>query len=303
MNLQQLSTFCKVLSEGSMTAAAERLLLTQPAVSQQIRSLEEELGVSLLVRGGVRKVRPSVQGQLLYDYAKRILHLTQQAEISVQSVSGDMSGDLRIGTTNSFGLHFISPVVGLFLKHNCQLSLNLSYGSANEIIVSMRKGELDMAILPDLKVEFGVELDRYSSRFFLEDEIWLVGSTKDVTLPNRIESLKSFNTKPIAALIRSYPSFNRLLRLKFKELGIKVKPVFETDNVGTLKRVVESGLGWAFMPAHSIRKQVRTRRLSRIYVDDLKHSVNIKLYWLKDKMIEKKAETFFRAIFQQNITM
>ena len=63
MNLQQLTTFCKVLSEGSMTAAAEKLFLTQPAVSQQIRALEDEMGVSLLVRG-VRQVKPTMQGQL-----------------------------------------------------------------------------------------------------------------------------------------------------------------------------------------------------------------------------------------------
>lgn len=299
MNFQQLTTFCKVLSEGSMTAAADRLLLTQPAVSQQIRSLEDELGVPLLVRG-VRKVRPSVQGQLLYDYAKRILHLTQQAEVSIQSVSGEMQGDLRVGTTNSFGLHFISPVIGLFLRHNQHLSLNLSYGSTNELIASMRKGDLDMAVLPDLKTEFGVELDRYASRFVMEDEMWLVGSTKDVTLPTRIDALKVFNTRPIAALIQSYPSFNRLLKKRFKEMAMNIKPVFETDNVGTLKRVVESGLGWAFMPAHSIRKQVRTRRLSRVHVGDLKYAVNINLYWVKEESVAKKAETFFRAICQQH---
>lgn len=62
MNLQQLTTFCTVLSEGSMTAAADKLFLTQPAVSQQIRNLEEELAVDLLVRG-VRQVKPTLKGK------------------------------------------------------------------------------------------------------------------------------------------------------------------------------------------------------------------------------------------------
>ncbi len=84
MNLQQLTTFCTVLAEGSMTAAAEKLFLTQPAVSQQIRNLEEEMGVDLLVRG-VRQLKPTLQGQILYDYAKRILHLTQQAQVAIQN--------------------------------------------------------------------------------------------------------------------------------------------------------------------------------------------------------------------------
>src|SRR6185312_17465955 len=121
-NLQQLTTFCTVLSEGSMTAAAEKLFLTQPAVSQQIRNLEEEMRVDLLVRG-VRQVKPTLQGQLLYDYAKRILHLTQQAEVAIQTISQEMVGDLRLGTLNSIGLYLISPIVGLFLKHNSKLRL------------------------------------------------------------------------------------------------------------------------------------------------------------------------------------
>ena len=91
MNLQQLTTFCTVLSEGSMTAAADKLYLTQPAVSQQIRNLEDELGVELLERG-VRRVKATLQGQLLYDYAKRILNLTQQAEVAIQTMSQEVAG-------------------------------------------------------------------------------------------------------------------------------------------------------------------------------------------------------------------
>ena len=184
---------------------------------------------------------------------------------------------------------------------NGKLQLKLTYGNADEIISSMRKGDLDMAILPDLKTEYGVEFDRYASKFILEDEVWLVGSGKDASMPTQITDLKDFGSRPVAALIQSYPGFHKLLEKKLKEIGTQVDPVFETDNVGTLKRVVESGLGWGFMPAHSIRKQVRTRRLTHVHVDDLKYSVNINLYWLKGAGIEKKAETFFRAIHQQTI--
>ena len=70
MNLQQLTTFCTVLSEGSMTAAADKLFLTQPAVSQQIRNLEEELGVNLLERG-VRKVKATLQGNCSLTMQRR----------------------------------------------------------------------------------------------------------------------------------------------------------------------------------------------------------------------------------------
>src|SRR5687767_5540419 len=113
MNLQQLTTFIAVLNEKSMTAAAQKLFLTQSAVSQQIRQLEDELGIELLVRG-VRQVTPTPSGEVLLDYAKRIQFLVQQAELAVQTVGAEVKGPLRIGTLNSIGLHLISPTFGLF---------------------------------------------------------------------------------------------------------------------------------------------------------------------------------------------
>jgi len=297
VNLQQLSTFCQVISEGSMTAAAEKLSLTQPAVSQQIRSLEDELGVPLLVRG-LRQVKPSMQGQLLYDYAKKILYLTQQAEVAIHSMSDDLAGEIKIGTTSAFGLHLVSPVVGLFLKHNSNLNLKLVYGSAEQIIAEMKRVAIDMAILPDLKNEYGIQFDRYESRYVMQDEIWLAGSTKDATLPETSQ-LKDLGTRPLIVDSSVYPGFKRLLEQKMAQLKMQIKPIFESDNVGTLKRVIEAGVGWGFLPAHSIRKQVRTRRLNHVHMPEVKYSVDVNLYSLKEPGIKPMAETFYRAIQQQ----
>jgi len=300
MNLQQLITFCRVLSEGSMTAAAEKLRLTQPAVSQQIRALEDELGVPLLVRG-VRNVKPSMQGQILYDYAKKILHLTQQAESAIHTLSQEISGEIRLGTTNAFGLHLVSPVVGLFLKHNSKLSLKLVYGSAEQVVSEMRKGSLDMAILPNLKKEFGVEFDRYEEQFLLSDEMWLVGASRDAGLPSKI-SLGELGARSVVVDASAYPGFKKLLQSRLESGKIPLQPVFESDNVGTLKRVVESGVGWGFLPAHSIRKQVRMRRLTHVHVEDLSYATTIHLYSVRSPAIKKVADVFFRAIEQQALT-
>lgn len=297
MNLQQLSTFCRVISEGSMTAAAEKLNLTQPAVSQQIRALEEELGVNLLVRG-VRNVKASMQGQLLYDYAKKILHLTQQAEVAIHSISQELSGDIRIGTTSAFGLQLVSPVVGLFLKHNSNLSLKLVYGSAEQIISEMRKGSIDMAILPDLKKEYGIEFDRYDERFIMLDEVWLVGSARDATLGETAQ-VTDLLSRPLVMDSSTYPGFRRSYEAKCNAQKVNIKPTFECDNVGTLKRVIENGVGWGFMPAFSIRKQVKTRRLIRVHMDELKYSVNVNLYTMRSPGVKAMSDSFFRAIQQQ----
>lgn len=297
MNLQQLTTFCTVMSEGSMTAAAEKLFLTQPAVSQQIRNLEDELGVELLVRG-VRQVKATLQGQILYDYAKRILHLTQQAQVAIQTMSQEVSGHLRVGTLNSLGLYLVSPIIGMFLKHNSRLRIKLSYGLGDKIINEMRTNAVDVAILPEMKSEFGIEFPDFEKRLLFKDEMWLAASGRDTSLPSSID-FKQFTMRPIVAFTEHYPGFRSALDRKLAESKQVIAPVFETENVGTLKRAIESGLGWGFLPSHAIRKQVRTGRIAQIQVDDLKYSVNVNLYYRKDAKTEQMYETFFQALHQQ----
>jgi DNA-binding transcriptional LysR family regulator len=299
MNLQQLTTFCTVLSEGSMTAAAEKLLLTQPAVSQQIRNLEDELGVDLLVRG-VRQVKPTLQGQILFDYAKRILHLTQQAQVAIQTMSQEVSGHLRLGTLNSIGLYLVSPIVGMFLKHNSKLQIKVVYGTGEKIISDMRNNLVDMVILPDSKTEYGIEFPDFEKRFLFRDEMWLVGSGRDTTLPANCD-MKNYTAKAIVTYTDRYPGFRQVMERKLQDLKIETQPVFETDNVGTLKRVIESGLGWGFLPAHAIRKQVRAGRMTQVQVDDLKYATSVNLYYRRDAKSAQLYETFFKALQQQAI--
>jgi DNA-binding transcriptional LysR family regulator len=282
-----------------MTAAAEKLLLTQPAVSQQIRNLEEELKAELLVRG-TRQVKPTLQGQILFDYAKRILHLTSQAEVAIQTMSQEVVGHVRIGTFNSIGLYLVSPIIGMFLKHNSQLQIKLVYGSGEKIIGDMRNNLLDVVILPELKTEYGIEFPDFEKRFLFKDEMWLVGSGRDTSLPSSIDA-RAYTSKPIISFTEKYPGFRQLLDRKLTEAKADFIPVFETDNVGTLKRVIESGLGWGFLPSHSIKKQVRAGRMSQVQVEDIKYSVNINMYCRKNTANEAMYDVFYKALQQQSL--
>lgn len=300
MNFQHLTTFCTVISEGSMTAAAEKLFLTQPAVSQQIRNLEDELSVELLQRGS-RQAKATAQGQILYDYAKRILALSQQAQIAIQTMNVQVEGNFRIGTLNSLGLYIVSPIIGLFLKHNTNLSVHLSYADGESLIRAFDKGEIDIMILPEATVEYGLDPKGGEKKLLMQDEMWLVGSTKDSHLPEDIE-LQDLLIKPFVNITERYPNFEKELSTSLKAKGVELKPVFETVNVGTLKRVLESGLGWGFLPAHSIRKHVRSGRLTTIPVLDFSYTMNVYYYFKKnaaDENTKRMNEVFFRALSQQ----
>lgn len=299
MNFQQLETYCKVVSEGSMTAAAEKLFLTQPAVSQQIRNLEDEIGTNLLVRG-VRNVKPTLQGQLLYDYAKKILQLADQAEVALKAMSNELSGDVKIGTLNSLGLYLISPVIGMFLKHNTNLRISLNYGNSMQLIEDMKNDLVDIMIMPEPEIEFASHFEKFNKKYLMTDEMWLVGSGRDLNLPQSI-TMKDYNQFPIVQFTNKYISFQKQINEKIEAEKLVIDPVFQSDNVGTLKRVIETGIGWGFLPSHSIKKQVRAGRLSRIQVEDLNFTTTVNLYYKKTKEVESIVEVLYRAIRQQGL--
>lgn len=299
MNLQQLITFSTVISEGSMTAAAEKLYLTQPAVSQQIRNLEEEMGVGLLDRGS-RHAKPTVQGQLLYDYAKKIIALTQQAQVAIQTMGEGVKGTLRIGTLNSLGLQLISPAIGTFMKHNPKVSISLVYQDGAEVFKSLKRGDLDVAILPDVISEYGEQPEGLEAHPILRDEMWLVASGRDTTVPEEA-SILDLSSRPYMRLTERYEGFDKQLSQALKAKGMNLSPSFETNNVGTLKRLVESGLGWGFLPAHAIRKQVRMGRLSVVDFADVRYAVNVQYYGRKTAETEQAIDVFYRALKQQGL--
>lgn len=294
-NLYQLTTFVTVISEGSMTAAADKLYLTQPAVSQQIRNLEEDLGVELLVRG-VRQIKATPQGEVLFDYAKKIIHLTQQAEIAIKSIGNQMKGQLRIGTLNSIGLHLMSPIVGRLMRHNPDLSLKIDYESGESLIKSFKKSFYDVIILPDVATEFSEALEGVEQKFLAKEEMWLVGSSKDEKMPQQINS-KDLGTFPLVDFTDEFPRFNRMLKDKLEVSNVRA--IFESANVGTLKRVIEAGLGWGFLPAHSIKKQVRSGRLNRVYVKDLPYEMDLMFYYKKNSDNKGLVEVFYSTLAGQ----
>ncbi len=296
MNFQHLITFCTVLLEKSMTAAAQKLYLTQPAVSQQIRQLEEYLGVELLVRG-VRQIQSTPQGHLLFEYAQKIIRLSKEAEVAIQTMGGEVTGPLRVATLNSLGLHLLGPVFALFLKNNKNVKLHLEYARGNELISGVVKGDFDIILLPDAEKEFDGDPKDSNKIKISRDEMWLVVSSRS-EVPQQIR-LKEIVSHPVVSLTGEYPGFETLISKTLKKEDLKITPVFESSNTGTLKRIIESGLGWGFLPSHSIKKQVETGRLKRVLVTDFEYSLDLCCYVNKTRSQLKSTEVFLKALEQQ----
>ena len=299
MDFQNLQTFCTVISEGSMTAAASKLSITQPAVSQQIRQLERAFGVKLLSRNA-RKIKPTVQGQIFYETSNKILNLIQQTRNSLQALSLNLSGEkINVSTVNSIGLHLISPIIGNFLKLNSKMRLSLLYGTGEAVIHRMQKDELDVVIMPDLRQEYGRDFPQFKKILLFKDPLYFVGSGKDQSLPKSL-FFKDIVKYRLIQVENHYFAFQNLFQKKTRECDISIEPSFQCDNVGTVKRAIESGLGCGFLPVHSIHKQLRLGRLKIIEIEDFNYSVNVNFYYKTNEKTEKIIE-ILRLLIQQQI--
>ncbi len=298
INLYQLQSFVTVINEGSITAAADKLYLTQPAVSQQIRSLEEGLGVELLMRG-VRYIKATSQGELLFEQAKKILQMVQQTEASVTMMNVQLSGQLRVGCLNSIGLHLMTNILGRLLKHNPSVQMKLEYGRAEDLVKLFKKNQLDVIIVPHLDKEFGIDMDGYSGRFLQKEDFWLVASGKEHNTPREIK-IGDLAKQPHILFQGEYSAFHQFLAEKLKSAKINLNVSFESTNVGTLKRVIETGLGWGFLPSHSIRKQVKLGRLQRIHIEDFIYQVDILFYSHSTPEKSELTEYFYNILVAQD---
>jgi len=146
MDLRRLEVFCKVVELRSFTKAAEAVLLSQPTISEHIRSLEETLGEKLLDRPG-REVFPTPAGQILYRYAQKMLRLREEAVQAIASYKGELSGQLVLGASTIPGTYILPKIIGSFKAQHASVQLMLRISSSGKIVEAVLRGDLEIGLI------------------------------------------------------------------------------------------------------------------------------------------------------------
>ena len=132
MHIESLKVFCDLVEMGSFSAAAASNYVTQSAVSQQIRSLEDKYGRKLLDRGR-GQVRPTPAGQVFYEVSKDIVHRFREMESRLQQLTNVVAGSIRVLTVHTVGLYELSGPVRRFLRAYPHVNLRIEYARSNRI--------------------------------------------------------------------------------------------------------------------------------------------------------------------------
>ena len=168
MDTRQLAAFCEVVDRKSFSQAAERLGVTQPAVSLQVRSLEKRLGAKLLDRSG-RRVEPTEAGQRLYRAAQRMLTVEGQFLAELAGDDGALRGELALGASTGPGGTVVPLLLGEFQREHPELSVALSISDTNHVIEQVAERELELGIVGAAPRHRGVVFEP-----FFRDEVILV---------------------------------------------------------------------------------------------------------------------------------
>jgi len=246
---------------GSFTSAAEELLLTQPAVTQQIKALEDEYGVTLFDRSG-GKIALTPSGLALLPYANKLKDISDESRAAVIAASGRLGGQLSLGASQTIGQYLLPALVAGFLRENPRISISARSGNTAAILQALVEHTIQLALIEGPALRKDIHVDP-----FMEDHMVLVvpASHEWADLDIDLELLKD---APL--LMREFGSGSRRVvenalveaGLNKKDLNIKM----ELDSTEGLLSAVEAGLGVTFVSRWAVRNQLAlgTLRLARV---------------------------------------
>jgi DNA-binding transcriptional LysR family regulator len=255
MHLETLKTFCDLVETGSLSRAARLNLVSQSAVSQQLSALERRYGRRLIERAPRIGARATDAGRLLYDEVKPLLDRLVVLEQRLRARPGVVAGTVRVATVYSVGLHTLPPAIKRCLADHPGVNVRLSYRRTNEVYTVCLDGEVDFGIVAVPARRPGLEVVPLG-----HDELVIAAAPSHPIARRARCSLSALDGQPFIGFDRDIPT-RRLIDGLLRRHGVRVSYTMELDNIETIKRSVEAGLGVSLLPAPTLVAEVRARTL------------------------------------------
>ncbi|HWB54142.1 MAG TPA: LysR substrate-binding domain-containing protein [Tepidisphaeraceae bacterium] len=263
MNYNHVLLFRAVAEAGSFTKAAERVYISQPALSQQIGQLESALGVKLFDRLP-RGVRLTQAGQILATHAERMEALDQQAHRQIQELRGLVRGRLTIGASQTIGVYLMPEVLGRFRRRYPQIDLDLQIGNTEVIQRRLADDLLDLAL-----TEGFLEQTELDATVFQQDNLVAIVPKGHALAQRKTVTAKQFCAEPM--IVREHGSGTRaVIERALARKSIEITPAMSLGSTEAVKRAVEAGIGVAIISRLAIRQELRAGTLIELPISDLK---------------------------------
>jgi DNA-binding transcriptional LysR family regulator len=265
MDLHRLEVFCKVYEMKSFSRGGRACLLSQPTVSEHIRYLETFLDVQLFDRLG-RQVVPTRAGEILYDYARRMLNLRREATRTLELYRGKMSGELELGGSTIPGQYILPSLIGKFKQSFADIRIKLVIADTMNITNMVLEGSLELGVvgakIKNSKLEF--------NRLF-DDELVLAISPNYQWAERSSISLDELADAPF--IMREQGSGTRMMMLRILEQADfdpqRLNVVAEMGSTDAIRQAIKAEVGVSILSRRAIADELNSQQLFTIPIKDL----------------------------------
>lgn len=289
MEIRQLKYLLSVVKQGSIGAAAHEHYVTQPAVSIQLKKLEQEMGEKLFIRRGKRVV-PTPAGELVISHAEEIMQRLEALSSRVRELKGMQRGELKLGTIDAASIYVLPRVFRLFRNRYPGIDINVEVSESARLVSDLSAGRIELAIvtLPQGDGSFEV-VPIYQDRMVL------------VVHPRHpLASIRRGVLKAVAESgLITYPAHSTtrmIIEDIFKSAGVRLRTAMEVTSPEAIKRLTETGLGASVLPLPLVAGEIRKGSLTRIPTGRVQFVRILGMIYRQEEMLSPPARVFLEML-------
>lgn len=291
MHIETLKVFVDLVDMQSFSLAAERNFVTQSAVSQQIKTLEDKFKRRLLERvRGRREVRLTPAGEIFYRESKNVLASYDALNESMSGLVGKISGTVKVATVYSVGLHELPPKVREFMSKFPAAKIDLEYSRTTRVVRDVLNGTVELGVVAFPEPRRGLTFVPMAS-----DRLVLICPPED-EFANRTEiKVKELKGRDFVLFERDIPTRKATDKI-LKSYNVDIRKVAEFDNVETIKRSVEVGFGLAIVPHPSVIDEEKNNQLAVVELAEKDWVRPVSVVYRTDRTLSIAAKKFVQLL-------
>ncbi|MEH6617013.1 MAG: LysR family transcriptional regulator [Porticoccus sp.] len=290
MDTQLLQAFIAVANAGSFSDAAEKIHLTQPAVSKRIALLEQQLNCRLFDRIA-RSVTLTEAGEALLPRANHILQEIADTTQAINDLSGDISGRLRLAISHHIGLHRLPPILKRFAQGYPEVTIDVDFMDSEKAYEGILQGRFEVAAIT-LAPEAHPKIE---AKTIWPDPLVFMVSDDHPFLRESNPTLKDLRDYP--AILPGLGTYTgRMTRALFEQQNVPLPPTMTTNYLETIKMMVSIGLGWSLLPESMLEPGIRAVAIPGIQIQR-----ELGYIHHREKSLSNAAKAFIKLLRQENL--
>lgn len=294
MNIFQLKLFLDLIKERNFKRVARLNRRTQPAVTQQIKLLEDELEVCLFDRTK-QKVEVTQVAKNIEPFARTIMDSCDAIVDCAKNSTGKPAGNLRIATVQSVGIYELSSYLKNFIRMYPLIQVQLEYRTSHQIYELVDQKMVDFGI-----VAYPIESKHIGYHFLKDDRMVVIVYPSHPLAQKKLIVPKDLQDQNFVAFSNHLPTHHAVADFLLRQ-GVLVKTTMTNENIDTLKNAVEIGIGISIVPEGTVRNEVKEKTLYAIPFKKEHLSRSIGILYNKGKPISSSAKLFLESVLKKKI--